>query len=648
MQPLGAVTTAQLLSAREPQPLMKVEIYVGAAWVNLNSLAGENYIEGASISLGGASMTPRPVEGTWNATVFNEDGLFHPQHPTSAYTTYLITGRLTRISIGSTYGGVDYYWQRVIGYMDIPKFSAPSYRATISGGDYMKRLRERELRMPNDNYWGLIWTTNSISSAGGAGIEQYNEADAMDITGEAHNVANWVPDECTFVSLIDNTGGSLRVGKMDTTSAEPLLPTVVNNNIFVPVVGTEYAFNFKYIRKGGTGASLRVLIKQLDGAHLEILAQKEEMYDLAWKDETLYFTARTVNPIQIWLEVYDGPVGTEYWFDQFSIFEFVPYWNRYYDLRAHDANEKGVHHVTLDPTTGAEDVWQGEVDEGWYYAEDAEAGPEPPAHPAGIVFFDPNKTVAIGVGNLIIYYFTQQEAEYIVASLLYKAGVPDPATGIPYVNEAAALAAIVGHAEYVDPNVQIDKVWFEPGTTCLEAIMKICERCDYRFYFDYDGTPVFRPRPTVGAVDFTFTDPKQIESSNIYQDSSEIKNRIVIKGMRQAEPVNREETMLPKLHGEDSDAISIAAYGERTLTIDNHLFQTQVAIDAICTSLLADYKDPKWYANLKIPFNPVPLVMGDTIQWEERLSPTLNITQTGVIRDIKINNFNTTYKCELP
>lgn len=627
MQAIAPVTVAQLLMP-DPQPLMKVEIYAGGAWVNLSALSGENYVQSASVSLGGAAMTPDPVAGKWSATIFNTDGIFHPQHPTSAESGYLVTGRQVRISIGAIYSGVDYYWQRVIGYMDVPKFSAPDYRVSIRGGDYMKSLREGEFRHL-DNYWGSTWTTSSISSDGGTGTEVYNEADAMDITGEVNNVTNWVPDECTFVSLADVTGGSSFVGKMITSEVEPLLPTVVNDNIFVPVAGKQYAFNFKYIRKVGTGASMRVVIKQKPaGLDWIDLGQKEEMYSLTWAQETLYFTAQTTDNIEIWLEIYESPLNTEYWFDQFSIFEFVPYWDRYYALRTQDANEKGVHHVTLD---GA-DVWQGEGDEGWWYAEDAEAGPDPPAHPAGIVFFDPNKTVAIGVNNLIIYYYLQQIPEDVVADILVKAGL--------YADQAAALADM----QYDATGITIDKVWFDAGTTYLDAIRMICERCNYRFYFRYDGVPFFKPIPSAGAAVFTFTNPKQIGSISTYQDRNEIKNRIIIKGMKQAEPVNRDETIPPKLQGETNDATSIAAYGERTLTIDNHLFQTQAVIDAMCTTLLAEYKDPKWYSNLKIPFNPAPLEMADNIQWEERLSPTLDITQVGIIRDIKINNFSTTYK----
>lgn len=658
MQLIDPPSSEQLLAIGQ-QPLMKFEIYVAAAWVNLCTLNAKNYVEGASVSLGGASMTPNPVAGAWDATIFNEDSIFHPQHPTSPYKDYLKTERLVQISVGATYGGVDYYWQRVIGYMDEPKFNAPNYRVSISGGDYMKRLQETELRMP-DNYWGSIWTTSSIASDGGAGVEKYTNADAMRLVGEVNAVPNWVPDECTFDWVADAGGTSTWVGRMITTETEPLLPTVVLDPVFVPVAGRQYAFKFKYNNEQAPGvdASLRVIVKQQPAGQPWIdLGQIEELYSTSWPEITLYFTAQTNDPIEIWLEIYESPIGTEFRFDKFSIFEFVPYWERYYELRTYDGNEKGVHHVTLKPNAAWEDVWQGEVDEGWYYVEDAETGPEPPAHPAGIVFFDPNKTVAIGVDNLKIYYYLATAPEDAVARILYLSGVFDPATNVPYVNEAAAKAAMVAAPGYAATGITIDKIWFEPGTTCLDAIKKLCERgnagsVQYIFYFTYDGQPVFKPRPTVGAADFAFTDPKYIASINTYQNRNEIKNRIIIKGMRQAEPVGHDETRPSVFKGEDADdgaGGSIELYGERTLTINNHLFQTQPSINAMCTALLAKYKDPKWYSDLKIPFNPVPLEIGDSMSWVERLSPTLNTAvKTGLIRDIKIDGFNTTYKCEQP
>ena len=187
------------------------------------------------------------------------------------------------------------------------------------------------------------------------------------------------------------------------------------------------------------------------------------------------------------------------------------------------------------------------------------------------------------------------------------------------------------------------------GESALTAIKMICERADYKFYFKYDGTPVFKPAAD-GAVVFAFTEEKHIASARNYQDYSEIWNRIIIEGKKQADPVNLEETLSSELRGEaadDEEGGSIDTYGERTKTIKNHLFQDQTDLDAMCASLLAKYKDPKWYADVEVPFNLVPLELGDKITWVERLSPTARITQAGIIRDIKISTFNTIYKCEI-
>lgn len=580
-----------------------------------------NYLESAYVSLGGAAMTPNPVEGVWGASLFNQNGVFHPQHPTSEFKDWLQTERLARISVGATYGGVDYYWQRVIGYMDVPKFSMPDYRVAINGGDYMKNLRETELRSPN-NYWGSTATFNSIASDGLSGVEIYAENDAMEIGGgEANNVANWGVTNCTFVSFADVGGGSAFVGRMIITADQPD-PIAKNVNVGAGTAGTTYIVTFKYIRSVGSQPADFEIWQ--DSGGLQLLGVVYGLDSTAWEERTLSFTAVGNVAIQIWLR--GVAIGDEFRWDQFSIQEFTPYWQRYYAL---PGASTGPYHVTL----GGNDVWQGEGDEEWKYEEDAEAGPDPPAHPAKIVYFNINKVVANGVNNLIVSYFTQQVPENVVADLLVFAGL--------YADQATALTAM----DYDATGLTIDMTWFKAGTTCLEAINKLCEFCDYRFYFDYDGTPVFKPKPAAGAAVFTFTDPKHIASINTYQDRNEIKNRIIIKGLKQSDTVGKEETMPSDLTGEASDATSIAAYGERTLTIDNHLFQTQAGIDAMCATLLAEYKDPKWYSDLRMPFNPVPLEMGDNIQWEERLSPTLNITQTGIIRDIKLDNFNTTYKC---
>lgn len=602
MQSISPVTTDQLLQLGQ-EPLMKVEIYVAAAWVNLSALDGENFVEDVFVSPAGASMSPAPIGGTWRVTLLNRNGVFHPQHPTSPWKDYLKTGRKTRISIGARYGGTAYYWQRVIGFMDEPRLDSLNSRVEISGADYTKFLADTELRSP-ENYWGSSQTFDSISSDGLVGSEIYNEVDAMDINNEANNVTNWTPTNCAFASYADGGGGSTYVGRM---SSIQLGSDVINLNVGSATAGKEYKVKFKHkVSTAGFAISVRIL-------QTSLIKQVTYYPTTSYTEESFFFTATDTGAIK--MQFYGSQGSIYISFDQISIQEFIPYDKRYYEL---PSESKGPYYVTLD----GEPVWQGEEDEGWYHEESTRR-----------VFFDINKTVANGTDNIVIYYFTTESPENAVADLLVKVGL--------YADRATALAAM----DYTATGVTVDRIWFEAGSTCLNAIKKLCERCDYRFHFDFDGTPVFKPEPSPGAVTFAFTAQKHIASALTYQDRNEIRNRIVIEGMKQAEPVNKEETIPPELRGEAHDQTSIDAYGERTLTIKNHLFQDQTAIDNMVTSLLADRKDPKWYADVEVPHKPVPLELGDKISWKERLSPSLEITQEGVARDIKIDNFKTLYKC---
>jgi len=628
MQGLAGVEPAEFLAAGQ-EPLLKLEIWVVDEWINLCDLDGKNYVQNINISLGGAGMTPNPVQGTWSATIFNKDGVFHPGSD-SEYKDYLKTERRVKISVGAMYDGAPEYWQRIIGYMDIPVFSAPDMNVSISGGDYMKRLRDTELRMP-DNYFGTLEIFDSESSEGTLGGELYDEFDAMEIEHEDDNVDEWTPTNCAFISQADAGAPSgTHVGQM-TMIAPADFASVINTNAINANVtaGKKYKVAFEYKRL--SGSSIAVGIYQTVFGADRICGQIYGLSEDVYTEASFYFTALKTGIIEMWIAYADLTNG-QFRIDKISIKEqTTPEWYRY----EMPVGCEGIFYVTLDE----EPVWPGEQNgEGWYY----DATPR-------YFYFDEDKDVDPGDTNLRVYYYTVQAAEDVVAALLAKAGVVDPATGIPYDDAAAALATLIAHDDYVEPDVQIEKVWFNPGTNCLDAMKKICERCDYRFYFDYDGAPVFRPKPTADGAVFSFTDPKHIASISTYQVTNEIKNRIVIEGNRRAESVREDETMPSHWKGEAADDDSIDTYGERTLTIKNHLFQTQDSIDHVdtgmCGILLAEYKDPKWYSDLMIPFNPVPLGLGDNIQWKERLSPTSTIPHSGIIRDIKIDKYNVTYKC---
>jgi hypothetical protein len=611
MQAINPPTEAQLL-AKGQQMLVKFEIYVSPSWINLCSLDGKNYLEDWSISLGGAGMTPAPIGGSFSISLSNENNIFHPNHPTSAYKDYIKTGRKARLLIGARYDPTDYYWQRIIGFMDEPKFDVTGQKISISCLDYMKLLEDTELRTPN-NYWGASQIFSSFSSDGKAGTEKYNEMDAMDINNEAENVDNWTPTDCTFAVEEDAGGGSVYVGKAACSAS---VGQVKNNNIFTPEANKEYLFQYKYKKVSGDG-NMGVSIYQYIGDQYVLLAAMSGFDATNYTELKLYFTAQTTAAIQIWLEFHCPGAESEFRVDQFSIYKFIPYEERYYEL---PEACKGPYRVILDDV----DVWQGEEDEGWHYEESTRR-----------LSFDINKTVASGMNNLDIYYFTTQPLENVIADILVIAGL--------YDNQLEAFLDML----YTDPAIDIDQVWFDAGTSALEAIRIICERCDYRFHFSYAGKPVFKPKPSPGSTAFAFTSQAHVASVSNYQDRGEIWNRIIIEGKEQAEPVNPEETLPSKLRGEDYNQTSINNFGERTKTIKNHLFQTQVSIDAMVTSLLNQFKDPKLYADFEASLNPVPLELGDRVSWKERLSPSLEISQLGIIRDIKIDKWNPRYICEI-
>ena len=97
------------------------------------------------------------------------------------------------------------------------------------------------------------------------------------------------------------------------------------------------------------------------------------------------------------------------------------------------------------------------------------------------------------------------------------------------------------------------------------------------------------------------------------------------------------------------------------------MFQTQDSVDTAAATILADYKDPKWYAELSLQFNPVPLEIGDSISWVLDLAvaagsslygfgiygtaiygtAAVSATLTGIIRAIDISDGAVRYRCEV-
>lgn len=645
MQAITPVTSAQLLDQAQ-EPLIKFEIYCCGGWKNLSNWAGENYVKSVSISLAGAKVSPEPIAGTWTATLMDEENIFHPDHPTSLLVGWLRAGRRVMISVGATYGGVDYYWRRIVGYMEDPKFSNDKRTITLQGFDYAQQLTNTKLKYP-DCFWDGTATFSTVATTNTYGAEKYRAAprDAMTDpgVGEVNGVATWVPVGCTFVSVADVGGGSVWVGHhMQNPGVNETTLTYNNICIINVVSGEDYHFQFQYRRWTATG---QMALRIYEAGTMNLMSEVTGLESNAWTTVDMFFKATKDCNLKIIMTFFDAISSAEFRVDQFLLREITGQTNEMYNL---PAGCTGIYHVILDDNDDDvfEDVPYGVQNEGWRYDKIGNR-----------LYWDGDKQVDVGTDNLIVDYFSAQSLENVLADILAYSGL--------YDNRAQALAAM----DYTAPGEDIDRVWFKPGTSAITAIGKICERVNYRFYFDHNGTPVFQPTPAVkrvGFEDFTFHQ-SHLADINDYQSRDEIRNRIVIEGEKQDQLEEKDSVGPSNLEFAAQDNGSIGTYGEHTKSTQNNLFQEQAVLETYVAAYLAAFKDPKWYSGITAEKNPVPLEIGDTIRWQERLlaserqdnyygeflygtrlygSNGIVIIKRGIVRDIKLTNWDVTYVVE--
>lgn len=125
-----------------------------------------------------------------------------------------------------------------------------------------------------------------------------------------------------------------------------------------------------------------------------------------------------------------------------------------------------------------------------------------------------------GSNNLMVYYYKAQVPEEVVADILVESGA------LREYEKVGWLANL----NYVTPTGKtIDRVWFEKGTTCLEALRLVAEAIQYRFYFDQDGNPVFKPPPK-GTASVKLIAVDNITINNREELVDDVKNHIIVTG----------------------------------------------------------------------------------------------------------------------
>lgn len=125
-----------------------------------------------------------------------------------------------------------------------------------------------------------------------------------------------------------------------------------------------------------------------------------------------------------------------------------------------------------------------------------------------------------GTNNLVVYYYKAQVPEEVIADILVESG---------FLGEDERVSWLA-NTNYVTPTGKtIDRVWFNKGTTCLEAARLVAEAVQYRFYPDHDGNPIFRPPPVASAAVKLIT-VNNITINNRRELVNEVKNHIIVKG----------------------------------------------------------------------------------------------------------------------
>jgi len=532
-------------------------------------------------------------------------------------------------------------WQRMIGFLDPPKFNNGAKTVGLAGCDYSKLLSDTILQKPN-NYFGKSWTTSTVGSSPTLGSELYTNSDAI-ASNDTNTMNTWTAYSGTIASAADGGGGSTYVGLQAAGGALYQAFTYQNSTVNL-TAGHKYQVIIKYCQQSGSDDCTFEFKICKGGDSSSVQGTTGAFHSYSWVTKTFYFDALYTGNCMLQFELTDPQfMNQSCYIDALSIKEVTGYTNSKYSMPS-DCN--GPYYCTVDGIPH----WFGEATQGWLYKEDIKQ-----------FYFSDNYLLADGTNNMVIYYYTNQTPEGIVAALLVTAGL--------YSSAALALADM----NYVPTGITLQRVWFESGMSIMEAIRQLCERANYRFWFDELGKANFRPAPTAAGVMASFNF-RQLQDLQDYEDLAEIRNHIIIEGMSLTmynDDKNLDgDKIQPSAYKSDvSDASSIATYLEKTCSIKNTLFQTQASCDAMAAAMLAAFKNPKWYSELAVPANVAPLQRGDTISWEIPLraalhdgkyyavpmygdgtlygEPGVKAIVTGIIRDVQMQGSDFRFKCEM-
>lgn len=136
-------------------------------------------------------------------------------------------------------------------------------------------------------------------------------------------------------------------------------------------------------------------------------------------------------------------------------------------------------------------------------------------------FLDTSIPAYDGVDNLVIFYFTDQKVEEVIADILIYAGILN----------LWERKSWLENTDYVTPTEKtIDRVRFKKGEKCLEAIRLLIETVLYRFRFSEGGIPILKPKPSESDPPVMMVNREDVLVIGKGENVDEVYNQIFITG----------------------------------------------------------------------------------------------------------------------
>jgi hypothetical protein len=172
---------------------------------------------------------------------------------------------------------------------------------------------------------------------------------------------------------------------------------------------------------------------------------------------------------------------------------------------------KGIYRAFLDDSgigTGFREIW---LNSEWTYDWDINE----------FVFLKPNVPKVGGVGCLWLYYFTPQVVENVVADLLTEVGILNLSERFLWLNNPNLC---------IPTGKEIDRVWFDSGTSYIRALDMLTETVLYRFYINGNKEPCFKPAPPELSETIKRIDDNEYLIRKTEERLDELYNHFIING----------------------------------------------------------------------------------------------------------------------